>query len=129
MPDPSGYGILEYSYYQIAITCVINMMKSRLFSENGRNHFMTKRFDRTDSGKNFVQTFAALSHYDYYESGVYSYEQLFMMMRKLEMSQSDIEEQYQRVVFNLVGCNRDDHVKNFGFNNGPYGALAYLSSL
>ncbi len=113
--DPSGYGMLEYSYYQIAKACGINMMKSRLFSENGRNHFMTKRFDRTDSGKSLVQTFAALSHFDYYESGAYSYEQLFMIMRELEISQSDIEEQFRRVVFNLVGCNQDDHVKNFAF--------------
>ncbi|MCY4051301.1 MAG: HipA domain-containing protein [Gammaproteobacteria bacterium] len=113
--DPSGYGKLEYSYYQVAKACGITMMKSQLFSENGRNHFMTRRFDRMDSGKIFVQTFAALSHFDYFESDVYSYEQLFMTMRELEISQADIEEQFRRVVFNLVGCNRDDHVKNFGF--------------
>ena len=114
--DPLGYGLLEYSYYKTAKACGINMMESRLFRENNRNHFMTRRFDRDERGrKKFVQTFAAVAHFDYYESGSYSYEQLFMTMRELGISQAAIEEQFRRVVFNLVGCNRDDHVKNFSF--------------
>lgn len=116
MADPSGYGLLEYSYHRMAKACGIDMMDSRIFSENGRNHFMTRRFDRNEQGgKSFVQTFAAIAHYDYYESGIHSYEQLFMAMRQLDMPQSAIEEQFRRVVFNVVGCNQDDHVKNFGF--------------
>ncbi|GJM10341.1 MAG: toxin HipA [Lysobacteraceae bacterium] len=114
--DPSGYGLLEYSYYLMADQCGIEMMESRLFSENGRNHFMTRRFDRDDEGgKKFVQTFAAIAHFDYYESGAYSYEQLLMTMRQLGMPQAAIEQQFRRIVFNLVGCNQDDHVKNFSF--------------
>ena len=114
--DPLGYGLLEYSYHLIAKACNIDMMESRIFSENGRNHFMTRRFDRDEQGaKKFVQTFAAVAHFDYYQSGGYSYEQLFMTMRQLGMSQAAIEEQFRRVIFNLVGCNQDDHVKNFAF--------------
>ena len=114
--DPSGYGLLEYSYHEMARACGIDMMESRIFSENGRNHFMTRRFDRdADGGKKFVQTFAALAHYDYYESGQYSYEQLFMAMKRLGLPKADLEEQFRRVVFNVVGCNQDDHVKNFAF--------------
>ena len=114
--DPAGYGLLEYSYHLMAKACNIDMMESRIFSENGRNHFMTRRFDRdVKGGKKFVQTLAAVAHFDYYESGAYSYEQLFMTMRQLGMSQSAIEEQFRRVIFNLVGCNQDDHVKNFSF--------------
>ena len=112
--DPAGYGLLEYSYYQMAQRCQISMTECRLFSENGRHHFMTKRFDRDDSGgKQFVQTLGALAHFDYWESGHYSYEQLFMTLRRLRLPQSDIEQQYRRTVFNLVGANQDDHVKNF----------------
>ena len=113
---PSGYGLLEYSYYLMAKACGIDMMESRIFSESGRHHFMTRRFDRdTDGGKSFIQTFAAIAHADYYESGSYSYEQLIMTMRQLGMSQPMIEEQFRRIIFNLVGCNQDDHVKNFAF--------------
>ena len=115
--DPSGYGLLEYSYYLMAKKCGIDIMESRLLSENGRNHFMTRRFDRdTKGGKAFIQSFAALAHFDYYESGAYSYEQLFMTMDKLGMSKKAKEQQFKRVLFNLVGCNQDDHVKNFAFS-------------
>lgn len=114
--DPLGFGLLEYSYYLMAKSCRINMMESRIFSENGRNHFMTRRFDRNSKGgKEFVQTLGAVTHFDYYESGFHSYEQLFMTMRELSMPQEAIEEQFRRVVFNIVGCNQDDHVKNFSF--------------
>lgn len=114
--DPAGYGLLEYSYYQVAMHCGISMMESRLLSENGRNHFMTRRFDRGPAGeKYFVQTLAALAHFDYFQSGAYSYEQLFMTMKQLSIPQTDLEQQFRRMVFNLVGCNHDDHVKNFGF--------------
>jgi serine/threonine-protein kinase HipA len=114
--DPSGYGLLEYSYYLMAKACGIEMMESRVFSESGRNHFMTRRFDRDHTGgKSFIQTFAAIAHADYYESGAYSYEQLIMTMRELGMTQPQIEEQFRRIIFNLVGCNQDDHVKNFAF--------------
>jgi len=114
--DPSGYGLLEYSYHEMAKACGIDMAESGLFSENGRNHFMTRRFDRdNEGGKKFVQTFAALAHYDYFESGQYSYEQLFMVMKRLDLPKAAFEEQFRRIVFNLVGCNQDDHVKNFAF--------------
>lgn len=114
--DPAGYGLLEYSYYEIAQACGINMMESRILCENGRNHFMTRRFDRgPDGSKHFMQTFAALRHYDYWQSQAYSYEQLIMTMKLLSIPKSMIEEQVRRIIFNLVGCNQDDHVKNFSF--------------
>ncbi len=112
--DPAGYGLLEYSYYLIAQSCHINIMESRLFSEHGRHHFMTKRFDRNEAGgKEFVQTLGALAHFDYWNSGHHSYEQLFMTLKRLHLSQADIEQQFRRTVFNVVGANQDDHVKNF----------------
>jgi len=121
--DPAGYGLLEYSYYLTARQCDIDMMECKLFSENGRNHFMTRRFDRDNDGsKRFVQTFGAMAHYDYYQSGLYSYEQLFMAMKQLHISKTSIEQQFRRTVFNLVGCNQDDHVKNFGFMMGRDGS-------
>lgn len=111
--DPKGYGLLEYSYYQVAKHCDINMMECRVFTENNRNHFMTRRFDREPDGtKKFVQTLGALAHFDYWDSGHHSYEQLFMAMKQLRMPTPDLEEQFRRTVFNLVGCNQDDHVKN-----------------
>ena len=37
---------LEMTYYELATTAGINMMPSELYSVEGNNHFMTKRFDR-----------------------------------------------------------------------------------
>jgi serine/threonine-protein kinase HipA len=114
--DPAGYGILEFSYSQIAARCGIAMSECRLLRENGRAHFMTRRFDRDAAGgKHFVQTFGALAHLDYNESGAHSYEQLFQTMRLLDVPSAAYEQQFRRVLFNLVGCNQDDHVKNFAF--------------
>lgn len=114
--DPAGYGLLEYSYYLMAKKCGIDMMESRVLSENGRNHFMTRRFDRDNHGKKrFVQTLGAVAHFDYWASGYYSYEQVLMTMKQLKMPTSILDAQFKRMVFNLVGCNQDDHVKNISF--------------
>ena len=114
--DPTGYGLLEYSYSQIANACDVSMAACDLLQENGRSHFMTRRFDRNpDGSKGFVQTLAAVAHFDYFESGHTSYEQVFMTMKQLHMPRAAIEQQFRRVVFNLVGCNQDDHVKNISF--------------
>lgn len=114
--DPAGYGLLEYSYYLVARECGIEMMECRLLAENGRHHFMTRRFDRgADGRKNFIQTLGAIAHFDYWESGYHSYEQLFMTMKQLGLPMTAIEEQFRRTVFNTVGCNQDDHVKNVAF--------------
>ena len=38
-----------------------------------------------------------------------------MTMKQLRVPQASMDQQFRRVVFNLVGCNQDDHVKNFAF--------------
>src|SRR5659263_15871 len=73
-----GYGRIEMAYYHMATACGLEMMPSRLLEENGRAHFMTKRFDR-DGGetKHHIQTFCALKHFDFNLANSFSYEQLF----------------------------------------------------
>ena len=111
-----GYGLIEYVYHQMAIRAGIRMTECRILEEGGRHHFMTKRFDRTDSGKKLhMQSLAALAHFDYHAAGGYSYEQAIEVMRKLALSQAEIEQQYRRTVFNVVARNQDDHVKNIAF--------------
>ena len=76
-----GYGRVEMAYYNMATTCGIKMMPSRLLEENGRAHFMTKRFDREGGDiKHHIQTFCALKHFDYNAVNSFSYEQLFQTM-------------------------------------------------
>ncbi len=111
-----GYGRVEMAYYNMAIACGINMMPSALLEENGRAHFMTKRFDREDGDiKHHIQTFCALKHFDYNEVTSFSYEQLFQTMRELRLPYPDAEQMYRRMVFNILARNCDDHTKNFSF--------------
>ena len=114
--DPLGYGKIEYAYYQIAKEIGINMMYSTLHHEGGRSHFMTKRFDRTEyGGKIHTQTLGALAHYDYNIAGSNSYEQAIQLMKRLRLSRKDLEQQVLRTLFNVIGRNQDDHVKNIAF--------------
>lgn len=111
-----GYGRVEMAYYNMATACGIDMMPSKLFEENGRAHFMTKRFDREgEETKHHVQTFCALKHADFNMVTSFSYEQLFQVMRELKLTYQDTEQQFRRMVFNVIARNCDDHTKNFAF--------------
>jgi len=111
-----GYGRVEMAYYNMAKACDIEIMPSRLLEENGRAHFITKRFDREGNEvKHHVQTFCALKHFDYNLVNSFSYEQLFQCMRELKLSYADAEQMFRRMVFNVIARNCDDHTKNFSF--------------
>lgn len=112
----TGYGRVEMAYYNMAIACGIDMMTSRLLEENGRAHFITKRFDREDGDvKHHIQTLCAIQHYDYNSVSSFSYEQLFQTMRELKLSYPAAEQMFRRMVFNVIARNCDDHTKNFAF--------------
>jgi len=112
----SGYGRVEMAYYKMAVACGIEMMECRLLEENGRAHFMTRRFDRVpEEGKLHVQSFCGIQHYDFTEVNSYSYEQLFQIMRMLKLPYPEAEQLYRRMVFNVLARNCDDHTKNFAF--------------
>jgi serine/threonine-protein kinase HipA len=111
-----GYGRVEMAYYNMALACGIEMMPSRLLEENGRAHFMTKRFDREGgSVKHHIQTFCAMKHFDYNLVTSFSYEQLFQTLWELNLPYPDSEQLFRRMVFNVLARNCDDHTKNFSF--------------
>jgi len=114
--ETMGYGRVEMAYYEMARDCGIEMMESQLLEENGRAHFMTKRYDRENGNiKHHIQTFCAMQHYDFNEVNSYSYEQLFQTMRLLRLPYPQAEQLYRRMVFNVLASNCDDHTKNFSF--------------
>ena len=111
--DPKHYGQIEYVYYLMAINAGIKMTECRLLEENGRAHFMTRRFDRINGNeKVHMQTLCGMAHYDYKMLRAYSYEQVFQEMRRLRLPYSQAEEMYRRMVFNVMARNQDDHTKN-----------------
>ena len=116
LEDPKGYGLIEYAYYKMAISAGIEMPECRILEENQRSHFMARRFDRTDTGhKLHMLSLGAMAHYDYNQSGAYSYEQAFRVMQELDLPMASIEQQFTRMAFNIVARNQDDHVKNIAF--------------
>lgn len=116
LDDPKGYPAVEYAYSLMAKAANIDMMPCDLLEENGRRHFLTKRFDRTDGGEKIhMQSLCGIAHFDFNMAGAYSYEQCFLIMRQLGLSTGEIEQQFRRMVFNIISRNQDDHVKNIAF--------------
>lgn len=110
-----NYGRLEYSFSKLVKECGIEMTDCSLIEENGRAHFLTKRFDRKNGKKIHMQTLCGIAHYDYRMPRAYSYEQAFNIMRILRLPYSQAQEMFRRLVFNVVVRNQDDHTKNISF--------------
>jgi serine/threonine-protein kinase HipA len=116
LEDPKGYGAIEFAYHLMAKAAGITMSECRLLEEHGRRHFMTRRFDRLEGGaKLHMQSLCALAHFDFNQAGAHSYEQALLTIRQLKLPMGAVEEQFRRMVFNVVAQNQDDHVKNIAF--------------
>ena len=113
------YGRIEYAYYKMATAAGIRMSDSRLLEENGRAHFMTKRFDRDvrkgQTIKHHMQSLCALGHLDFKQRATHAYAQLFITVAKLGLGDEAVAEIFRRMAFNVMARNCDDHTKNFGF--------------
>ena len=116
LEDFRGFGMIEYAYHRMAKAAGITMSECRLLEENGRRHFMTRRFDRLPGGaKLHMQSLCALAHFDFNQAGAYAYEQALLTIRQLRLPMAAVEEQFRRMVFNIMARNQDDHVKNIAF--------------
>lgn len=112
----TGWGRVEYAYYLMAKECGLDMMPCILKEENGRAHFMTKRYDRVGGSKRLhTQSMCAMNHMDFNNNLSYSYEQLFQIMRRLNLTYPETEQMFRRMVFNAYARNCDDHTKNHAF--------------
>ncbi len=100
---------IETAYYKMADEAGIDMEPCRLFPVDGINHFLTKRFDRNDGKKIHIQTLAAIN------PEARSYEDLVATCREISISESEIEQLFASMVFNVIANNTDDHNKNFSF--------------
>lgn len=114
--EGEGMGKIEFAYYKLAKEAGIEISESTLYEENDRFHFLTKRFDRTSNREKIhTQTFGALAGIDYKVQKASSYETLFRLMKRLQLPHKQYEQQYRRMLFNVIARNHDDHVKNFSF--------------
>ena len=113
------YGRIEYAYYLMARQAGIEMAASRLLEENGRAHFMTRRFDRQivdgRTFKHHVQTLCGMDHLDFRQRGTHAYAQLFLAITRLKLGDDALDQAFRRMCFNVMARNCDDHTKNFAF--------------
>lgn len=115
----ADYGRIEYAYHLMASAAGIKMSPCRLLEENGRAHFMTRRFDRDvknqETVKHHVQTLCAIDHIDFKQRATHDYSQLFMVISNLRLGDDAISQAFRRMAFNVMAKNCDDHTKNFAF--------------
>ena len=116
-----GYGRIEYGYYLMATEAGIIMAPARLLEENGRAHYMVKRFDRDGNAKTHMQSLCAMAHLDYKQKATHDYSQAFQVIRSLDLGSEAAEEMFRRMVFNVMTANCDDHTKNISFLMGEDG--------
>jgi len=91
------------------------MSDCRLLEENGRAHFMTRRFDRDGNLKHHIQTLCAMEHLDFKQARVHAYEQAFACIHRLGMGPDGVDQMFLRMAFNVMARNCDDHTKNLSF--------------
>ena len=112
----TDYGRVEYAYYLMATKAGIEMSECKLLPEGPRTHFLTRRFDRTNTGERIhLQSLCALAHLDFNLTSTHSYSQYFATIRDLGLGRDAIQEAFRRMVFNVAAVNRDDHTKNLAF--------------
>lgn len=115
LADAKHFGRLEYAYSNMARAAGINYPETMLLEENGRAHFMIKRFDRDGNQRHHIQTLCAMAHLDFNFIGVHDYSQYFETIESLKLGMSALQEAFRRMVFNVFSLNCDDHTKNFSF--------------
>jgi len=93
----------------------ITIPEIALLESDGLFHYLIKRFDRVGDKRLHVHSVAGMTHTDFNIPMHYSYDELFRLTRYITGEQQAVEEQYKRMLFNIIARNQDDHAKNFSF--------------
>jgi serine/threonine-protein kinase HipA len=113
---PSPWGRIEYTYARMATDAGVEMSDTHLLQDGDLGHFMTRRFDRPDSGERLhMHSLGGIQHVDYNDQFVFSYEAFFDTVRALGLGQQAVDQAFRRMVFAVATVNYDDHVKNSAF--------------
>jgi len=114
--ESQEFGKLEYAYTQMARDAGISIGETHLLHENGRHHFMVKRFDRLNNGQRLhMASLCGLLQKDFNIPRLLDYEDYLRTAQALAAPNADMEQAFRRMVFNVIARNQDDHTKNFSF--------------
>ena len=106
----------EYLYHLIAKKLGLRTVSTKLFplaSKKKASLFAIQRFDRNGSERIHYHSLCGIAHIPFSNST--DYDDFLNVTRELTHHQGEIEEVFKRAAFNLIGCVRDDHVKNHGY--------------
>ncbi len=112
---PVDYGKIEYIYMKIAKELEFNVAEVELFSERDFSHLLVKRFDRIENKKIHLHSLCGLTHMDFNQPGIYSYEEYLRIVQYLTKDRQQLEAAFLHMFFNVIVRNQDDHTKNFSF--------------
>lgn len=115
LAETQPYCRREYAYSLMAQAAGIEMSECRLLEEDGRAHFLTRRFDRAGQEPLHMQTLCALQALDYNLTGTHDYAQYFATINALHLGEDALVQAFRRMAFNILAANHDDHTKNFAF--------------
>lgn len=121
--DGRQAGRIELAYTDLARRAGIVIPPTRAFVlGSGVTCFGVERFDRTAvGGRRHLASLAACLEADY-RNGFLDYAQFHQVVyAATEGDLSAVEQSYRRMLFNILGRNQDDHLKNFAFLMRPSG--------
>jgi serine/threonine-protein kinase HipA len=121
--DEHDVAVWEMLLHGLAKDCGINVPEARLMQvENGYHTFMAKRFDRIGVARRFFASAMTMTGHQDTEDASYLELAEFLATWGVPGSiDTDLEELFTRVVFNVATANRDDHLRNHGFMRLPAG--------
>lgn len=112
---PEDYSKIEYIYMKIAKMCGLKVAEVDFMNDRDYFHLLVKRFDRVDNQKLHMHSLCGLTHVNFNDSGLYSYEQYLNTVKMLTLKEDNVKAAYGHMIFNIIASNQDDHTKNFSF--------------
>ena len=118
--DDYDVALWEHFCHVLARNAFINSAETQLLSvDNGQHALLSKRFDRTRTGKriHFASAMAmtGLNDGDNYETGHGYLDIVDFIIQNCVNVDNNLEELYRRVAINICMGNSDDHFRNHGF--------------
>jgi serine/threonine-protein kinase HipA len=110
--DFPDIGPLEATYAEMARSAGLITAPTKLIpARSGPGYFATKRFDRTpESGRRHMLSIAGMLDAQW-DAAAMDYRGILNAVRLATRNEGDVEMMFRRMVFNVLACNRDDHLK------------------
>lgn len=114
--DPEDIGPLEEAYATMAEAAGLHLSNHRLINaKKGPGYFATRRFDRPDGRKrlHMVSLAGAIEASSTVPSA--SYDTFLRATLAITRRADDVAAVFQRMVFNILASNRDDHTRQHAY--------------